>query len=113
MLNLKKGKPGLAFASGMAAVSAVLVALTKTGDHILCSQGVYGCTFGLLNLLKDKYAIDHDFSLMDSRESLEQEIRENTACIYIETPINPTMKLVDLEMVADGGKGTRNSCSRR
>lgn len=84
----------------MAAVSAVLVALTKAGDHILCSQGVYGCTFGLLNLLKDKYAIDHKFSLMNTRESLEQEIRENTACIYIETPINPTMKLVDLELVA-------------
>jgi methionine-gamma-lyase len=98
--ELEKGEAGLAFASGMAAVSAVLIALTKAGDHILCSQGVYGCTFGLLNLLKDKYAIDHDFSLMNSRESLEKEIQENTACIYIETPINPTMKLVDLEMVA-------------
>jgi methionine-gamma-lyase len=98
--ELEKGEAGLAFASGMAAVSAVLIALTKAGDHILCSQGVYGCTFGLLNLLKDKYAINQDFSLMNSREILEQEIQENTACIYIETPINPTMKLVDLEMVA-------------
>jgi methionine-gamma-lyase len=97
---LEQGEAGLAFSSGMAAVSAVLVALTKTGDHILCSQGVYGCTFGLLELLREKYGIDHDFSLMDSKESLEQEIRPNTACIYIETPINPTMKLVDLEMVA-------------
>lgn len=97
---LEQGEAGLAFSSGMGAVSAVLVALTKTGDHILCSHGVYGCTFGLLELLREKYGIDHDFSLMDSKESLEQEIRPNTACIYIETPINPTMKLVDLEMVA-------------
>jgi methionine-gamma-lyase len=97
---LEQGEAGLAFSSGMGAVSAVLVSLTKTGDHILCSQGVYGCTFGLLELLREKYGIDHDFSLMDSKESLEQEIRPNTACIYIETPINPTMKLVDLEMVA-------------
>ena len=97
---LEQGEAGLAFSSGMAAVSAVLVALTKTGDHILCSQGVYGCTFGLLELLREKYGIDYDFSLMDSKESLEQEIRPNTSCIYIETPINPTMKLVDLEMVA-------------
>jgi methionine-gamma-lyase len=102
--ELEKGEAGLAFASGMAAVSAVLIALTKAGDHILCSQGVYGCTFGLLNLLKDKYAIDHDFSLMNSRENLKKEIQENTACIYIETPINPTMKLVDLEMVATVAK---------
>ncbi|WP_144555137.1 methionine gamma-lyase [Bacillus sp. X1(2014)] len=97
---LEQGEAGLAFSSGMAAVSAVLVALTKTGDHILCSQGVYGCTFGLLELLKEKYGIDHDFSLMNSAELLEQEIRPNTACIYIETPINPTMKLVDLGLVA-------------
>lgn len=97
---LEKGEAALAFASGMAAVSAVLVALTKTGDHILCSKGVYGCTFGLLELLKEKYDIDHDFSLMDSIETLEKEILPTTTCIYIETPINPTMKLVDLEMVA-------------
>ncbi|MEH7087127.1 methionine gamma-lyase [Neobacillus drentensis] len=97
---LEQGEAGLAFSSGMAAVSAVLVALTKTGDHILCSQGVYGCTFGLLELLKEKYGIDHDFSLMNSADLLEQEIRPNTACIYIETPINPTMKLVDLGLVA-------------
>jgi methionine-gamma-lyase len=100
MAKLENGEAALAFSSGMAAVSAVLIALTKTGDHILCSQGVYGCTFGLLQMLKEKYGIDHDFSLMDSKEKLENEIRPNTACIYIETPINPTMKLVDLEMVA-------------
>lgn len=100
MAVLEKGEAGLAFSSGMAAVSAVLVALTKTGDHILCSKGVYGCTFGLLGLLKEKYGIGHDFSLMDSMETLENEILPNTTCIYIETPINPTMKLVDLAMVA-------------
>ncbi|NRD76128.1 methionine gamma-lyase [Bacillus sp. BRMEA1] len=104
MALLEKGEASLAFSSGMAAVSAVLVALTKTGDHILCSQGVYGCTFGLLTLFKEKYRIDHDFSAMDSRETLEKDIRPNTSCIYIETPINPTMKLVDLEMAANVAK---------
>jgi methionine-gamma-lyase len=98
---LEKGEAALAFSSGMSAVSAVLMAITKTGDHILCSKGVYGCTFGLLQLLKKKYQIEHDFSLMDSPQNLEQEIKPNTTCIYIETPINPTMKLVDLQMVAE------------
>jgi len=102
--TLENGEAALAFSSGMAAVSAVLMALTKTGDHILCSQGVYGCTFGLIELLKEKYGIGHDFSQMDSVETLENEILSNTACIYIETPINPTMKLVDLEMVANVAK---------
>jgi methionine-gamma-lyase len=100
MAALERGEAALAFSSGMSAVSAVLTALTKTGDHILCSQGVYGCTFGLLQLLKGKYNIKHDFSAMTSKELLEQELRPNTTCIYIETPINPTMKLVDLELVA-------------
>ena len=104
MAALENGEAALAFSSGMAAVSAVLMALTKTGDHILCSQGVYGCTFGLIELLKEKYGIGHDFSQMDSVETLENEILSNTACIYIETPINPTMKLVDLEMVAKVAK---------
>ncbi|MDR7000538.1 methionine gamma-lyase [Neobacillus niacini] len=97
---LEKGDAALAFSSGMAAVSATLVALTKTGDHILCSQGVYGCTFGFLQILKEKYGIEHDFSSMDSEEMVEKAILPNTACIYIETPINPTMKLVDLGMIA-------------
>ncbi len=104
MASLEKAEAGLAFSSGMAAVSAVLIALTKTGDHILCSQGVYGCTFGLLAMLKEKYGVEHDFSSMDSIETLEKEIRSNTACIYIETPINPTMKLVDLEMAVKAAK---------
>ncbi|MFB3160840.1 methionine gamma-lyase [Neobacillus sp. 179-J 1A1 HS] len=104
MAKLEQGEAALAFSSGMAAVSAVLTALTKTGDHILCSQGVYGCTFGLLQLLKEKYNVTHDFSLMASKEMLEEEILPNTACIYIETPINPTMKLVDLELVSKVAK---------
>jgi methionine-gamma-lyase len=97
---LEKGEAALAFSSGMAAVSAVLMAITKTGDHILCSKGVYGCTFGLLQLFKKKYQIDHDFSSMQTSEEIEKEIKPNTTCIYIETPINPTMKLVDLQMVS-------------
>jgi methionine-gamma-lyase len=105
--RLEKGEAALAFSSGMAAVSAVLVALTKTGDHILCSQGVYGCTFGLMQLLKNKYGVSHHFSLMDTKETLEKDLLPNTACIYIETPINPTMKLVDIELVVEiaGKKG--------
>ncbi|MCM3692084.1 methionine gamma-lyase [Neobacillus niacini] len=100
MAKLEQGEAALAFSSGMAAVSAVLTALTKTGDHILCSQGIYGCTFGLLQLLKQKYKISYDFSAMSTREMIEKDLKPNTTCIYIETPINPTMKLVDLELVA-------------
>lgn len=104
MAVLEKGEAALAFGSGMAAVSAVLFTLVKTGEHILCSQGVYGCTFGLLQLLKKQFQIEHDFSLMESKQELLESIRPETACIYVETPINPTMKLVDLEMVSEAAK---------
>src|SRR5699024_9959547 len=101
MAALEKGERGLAFASGMAAVSAVLVALTKANDHILCSAGLYGCTFGLISMMKEKYNIEHDFSMMETKDEVRALIRPETACIYVETPINPTMKLIDLEMVAE------------
>ncbi|QED48951.1 methionine gamma-lyase [Cytobacillus dafuensis] len=101
---LENGEAALAFGSGMAAVSAVLIAMTNTGDHILCSQGIYGCTFGLLEMMNEKYKITHDFSAMETREQLLEAIRTETVCIYVETPINPTMKLVDLQMVAEVAK---------
>ncbi|MDQ0215022.1 methionine-gamma-lyase [Oikeobacillus pervagus] len=102
--SLEEGEAGLAFASGMSAVSAVLLFLTKTGDHVLCSQGLYGCTFGLLQLIKEKYGVDHSFSMMESEEEVRKALKPETSCIYIETPINPTMRLVDLKMVVKVAK---------
>ncbi|PKR84582.1 methionine gamma-lyase [Heyndrickxia camelliae] len=96
---LEGGEAALAFSSGMAAVSATLFHLTKTGDHILCSEGIYGCTFGLLQLMEKNFGINHDLVAFENEEEVRGYIRDNTTCIYIETPINPTMKLVDLEMV--------------
>ncbi|MFD1851950.1 methionine gamma-lyase [Oceanobacillus bengalensis] len=97
---LENGEKGLAFGSGMAAVSAVLIALTKANDHIICSSGLYGCTFGLLSMMKEKYNMSLDFSEMKTEYEIRNLIKPDTAVIYIETPINPTMRLIDLEMVA-------------
>lgn len=100
MASLEGGEAALAFGSGMAAVSAVLFSLTKAGDHIVCSQGVYGCTFGLLELMEEKFGISHDFSPMDTEEEIRSKLTDRTTCIYVETPINPTMQLIDLELVS-------------
>src|SRR5699024_1105396 len=97
--RLEGGESALAFSSGMGAISAVLLALIKANDHIVCSPGVYGSTFGFLSLLKEKFAIDIEFSNLKSEAEVKQAIKENTACIYIETPINPTMQLIDLQLV--------------
>jgi methionine-gamma-lyase len=99
MAALEKGEDAIAFASGMAAVSAVLLHLTKAGDHILCSRGIYGCTFGLLRLFQEKNGITYSFCSMTDEKEIEAGLRENTACIFLETPVNPTMEVNDLELV--------------
>lgn len=101
MAALENGASALAFGSGMAAVSSILVHLTKAGDHIICSRGIYGCTFGLLGILQEKYNITHSLISMKSEEEIEKAITSETVCIYVETPINPTMELVDLQMVCN------------
>lgn len=102
--SLENGERGLAFGSGMAAISAILIALTKANDHMICSAGLYGCTFGLVKMFEEKYNITHDFSKMETKEELRSLIKPETTCIYVETPINPTMKLIDLQMVASVAK---------
>lgn len=99
MAALEMGEDAIAFASGMAAVSAVLLHLTKAGDHILCSRGIYGCTFGLLRLFQEKNGITYSFCSMTDEKEIEAGLRENTACIFLETPVNPTMEVNDLELV--------------
>ncbi len=100
MAILEEGESALAFGSGMAAVSAGLLSLTKSGDHVVCSRGLYGCTYGLLQLMHEKYGITNNFSDLDSEDEVRRVITPKTACVFIETPINPTMRMIDLQMVA-------------
>ncbi|HLR59229.1 MAG TPA: methionine gamma-lyase [Pseudogracilibacillus sp.] len=102
--SLENAEQGLAFASGMGAISAVLVALTKANDHIVSSTGLYGCTYGLLKMFEEKYNITSTFSDLSSEKMIREAIQENTTVIYLETPINPTMQLIDLELVAKVAK---------
>jgi len=101
---LEKAEEGLAFASGMAAVSSILMALVKTGDHILGTKGLYGCTYGLLNLMKDRFQVDYTLCDMTNEDAIRENLLPSTKVIYVETPINPTMKLVDLQLVAKVAK---------
>jgi len=100
MAVLEGGERALAFGSGMGAISAVLIALTKANEHILCSNGLYGCTFGLLKMMEEKYGMDVELTDFASEEKIRHAIKENTAVIYIETPINPTMQLIDLTRIS-------------
>ncbi|KEK24465.1 methionine gamma-lyase [Bacillus gaemokensis] len=99
MAALEGGEAALAFGSGMASISATLLACLRAGDHIICSNGLYGCTYGFLEVLEEKFMITHSLCEMETEEEIHGEIRSNTKLIFVETPINPTMKLIDLEKV--------------
>ncbi|HHK5613967.1 TPA: methionine gamma-lyase [Bacillus paranthracis] len=99
MAVLEGGEKALAFGSGMAAISATLIGFLKAGDHIICSNGLYGCTYGFLEVLEEKFMITHSFCDMETEADIENKIRPNTKLIFVETPINPTMKLIDLKRV--------------
>ncbi|HDX9611919.1 methionine gamma-lyase [Bacillus toyonensis] len=104
MAVLEGGEEALAFGSGMAAISATLIGFLKAGDHIICSNGLYGCTYGFLEVLEEKFMITHSFCDMETETDIEKKIRPNTKLIFVETPINPTMKLIDLKQVIQVAK---------
>ena len=89
---------GLAFASGVAATSAILT-LLKPGDHVISSDDTYGGTFRLFEQIYRKYGID--FTYVDTSDASNIQPKENTKLIWIETPSNPLMKISDVRAIAD------------
>ncbi len=100
MADLEGGEAALAAASGMAAVTNALLSAAKSGDHIVAAETLYGGTHHFLTHEAPRLGLD--VSLVDATgiENLEAAIRENTVALYIESPANPTMKLVDIEAAA-------------
>ena len=102
--DLESGIQGFAFASGMAATATILE-LIESGSHVVAMDDLYGGTFRLFEQVRRQSA-GLDFSFVDiaDADSLEQAIRPDTKMIWIETPTNPMLKLVDLDMVAEVGR---------
>jgi len=97
MIRLENGEDGFAFSSGMAAIFASIAALLKSGDHILSSRSIFGSTYQIFNTILPKWGITTTF--IDKPEEWEKNITGNTKMIFIETPSNPGLELVDLEFV--------------
>jgi cystathionine beta-lyase/cystathionine gamma-synthase len=96
---LEGGICGHAFASGMAAIYA-LVATFRTGDHVLCSRNVYGGTARLFNQIVRHYGIEIEYVDTSSLDAVAAAIRPSTRLIHIETPTNPLMVLTDIAAVS-------------
>ena len=106
MAALEGGQFGLAFASGMAAITAAM-SLLQTGDHVLCTRAVYGTTFSILREHLTRYGIQHDFVDMVGRElpDVEGALRPNTRLIWVETPTNPLLGIIDIPRMAEMAHG--------
>ncbi len=98
--DLESGTRGFAFASGLAAMSTALE-LLESGSHVVASDDLYGGTFRLFEKVKRRSA-NLDFTYVDltDAEDFERAIKPNTRMVWIETPSNPLLKLIDLEAIA-------------
>jgi methionine-gamma-lyase len=88
-----------ATATGMAAISAALLTNLQAGDHIISSKAVYGCSFALMSHMLKKFNIDVTFVDMTEPENIKGAIKENTKIIFLETPINPNLVVLDLAKI--------------
>ncbi|MTT32470.1 bifunctional cystathionine gamma-lyase/homocysteine desulfhydrase [Terrilactibacillus sp. BCM23-1] len=98
--DLEGGKAGYAFASGMAAISAVMM-LFKSGDHIILTDDVYGGTYRVISKVFSQFGIDATFVNTSDIEAIVSAIQENTKAIYLETPTNPLLKITDIKAVSN------------
>ncbi len=98
--ELEGGYAGFAFASGLAAETAVL-SLLHTGDRVLISSNVYGGTFRLLNQVFDHFGINYTISETDDPAAFEKDITEDVKAVLIESPANPLMTITDIRTIAE------------
>ncbi|MBK9293594.1 MAG: cystathionine gamma-synthase [Oligoflexia bacterium] len=100
---LEGGKFGLAFASGCAATTTI-AHLLKKGDHLICCDDVYGGTFRLFDKVIQNNGVEFSFVDLVSEENFKKAIKPNTKMVWIETPTNPMLKLIDIEMISKVAK---------
>jgi methionine-gamma-lyase len=101
MAALEGAEAGVAFASGMAAVSSVLFTFLSAGDHVVASDICYAGTAELLGLHAGRYGIEVSLVDTSDAEAVRKALRPNTRLVYIETPANPILRLTDIAAVAD------------
>ncbi len=101
---LEEVTDAFATASGMAAVFAVFMTFLKKGDHVLASRALFGSTFNLLNNRLASWGIEYDFVDPKTPESWNEKVRPNTKMLFIETPSNPGLEIIDLEKAGQFSK---------
>jgi cystathionine beta-lyase len=101
---LEGGTRGFAFSSGMAAISAAFM-LLSAGDHVICTEDVYGGTYRLLSTIMNRMNIETTFVDMTQIEAVKAAWKPNTKAVFVETPSNPTLKITDIAKLTEWAKG--------
>lgn len=99
LASIENGKFGLAFSSGLAAMDAV-IKLLGPGDEVISTNDLYGGSYRLFKKVFEKYGIKFHFIRMQSTELIEENMNENTKLIWVETPTNPMMNIIDIKAVS-------------
>ncbi len=98
LCQLEGTEDGIATASGMAAMYISMAGLLKSGDHVLASRSVFGSTHQILTTIFPRFNISYSYAdITESKEMWEQMIQPNTRMIFVETPSNPALDIIDLE----------------
>lgn len=97
MCALEGAEAGYATASGMAAVFASMFALLKQGDHLICCSSVFGSTHTMVTKFLPRYGIETTLVDADDKEAWEKAVKPNSKMLFIETPTNPQLEIIDLE----------------
>jgi len=100
---LENGKFGYCFSSGMAAVQTV-INLFKPGDHIICTDNVYGGTYRLYEQVIKNFGLEFDYVDTSDFDKLKKAVKSNTKFIYVETPTNPMLNITDLKKLSELAK---------
>ncbi len=99
LASIENGEFGIAFGSGLAAIDAVLK-LLKAGDEVISTNDLYGGTYRLFTKIFEGFGIKFHFVNMENTNKIEEYINSNTKLIWVETPTNPMMKIIDIKAVA-------------
>jgi len=99
MATLEGYEAAAAAATGMGAIAAATMAFVRSGDHIVVSDAIYGCSFALFSELFERFGVEADFIDLNNEGLLKETLRENTRLVFLETPANPHLKVVDIEKV--------------
>ncbi len=107
--ELEHGEAAVATSSGMGAISSVMWTILKAGDHIISDKTLYGCTFAFFSHGLSRFGIEVSFVDTADAEAVKKAMKPNTRAVYLETPANPNLKIVDIKAIAEVAHSNPNT----